>query len=203
MSGGIQQDLLHRLGSLGLAAPGPVLERCSRYVELLRRWNVRLNLTALSLAEPLPEHTIDRLIVEPLLAARWVQTSDRVVDLGSGGGSPALPLLIAAQPHSLTMVEARGRKCAFLREAARVLELPHVSVLHSRFQDLQPVPSGTCVTIRAVRLDPEVVTLTRKILGASGTTILFGGRVESPEFVEVDAVQAPSGEPIRLYRVQR
>lgn len=202
MSGSIDQQLRYRLSAVGLSVPGSVVDRCARYLELMRRWNVRLNLTALALSDPVPTHTLDRLLIEPLLAARWVETADRVVDLGSGGGSPALPLQIAAQPSSLTMVESRGRKCAFLREAARVLELPNVSVLQSRFEDLLPVPTATCVTIRAVRLDPVVVGLILRMLAGGGTAILFGGQVESPEFVEVDSILTPLGEPIRRYRVE-
>src|SRR5262245_46544264 len=108
---------------------------CAAYLELLERWNRRINLTALPL-DPPTDAAIDRLIVEPVAAARHLGTGDRtVVDLGSGGGSPALPFKIAARQVRLVMVESRARKVAFLREAARHLELADVTVEATRFED--------------------------------------------------------------------
>ncbi len=125
-----------------------MLDPLEAYFRLLTLWNAKINLTALALDPPTDE-TFDRLLVEPLAAAPHVtrgQTgSDRCqtprqggggqtgvrhltdpsvwFDLGSGGGSPAIPLLIARPTMRLTMIESKTRKAAFLREAVRAVGL--------------------------------------------------------------------------------
>ncbi|MDE0717983.1 MAG: class I SAM-dependent methyltransferase, partial [Rhodospirillaceae bacterium] len=106
--------------------PQPALTgRLAAYVELLQRWNARLNLTALDDSD----HGLDRLVIEPLAAARHVPRATlNVIDIGSGSGSPAIPLRIALGGTRLVLVEARQRKAAFLREAVRRLELADCTV---------------------------------------------------------------------------
>ena len=98
------------------------------YFGLLAKWNTKINLTAFSL-DPASDEAIDRLIVEPVLAAKHVKHTDKLaIDLGSGGGSPGFPLKIVAPWIRMVMVEAKARKCAFLREVARQLPLADVEV---------------------------------------------------------------------------
>ena len=105
------------------------------YFELLRRWNRKINLTGLDL-DALTGEGVDRLFVEPLLAARHVTPETaRIIDLGSGGGSPAIPLTLAVPGASVTMVESRAKKSVFLLEAARELAL-EARVLTARYEDL-------------------------------------------------------------------
>jgi len=138
-----------------------VVAKNAAYLELLAKWNAKMNLTAFDLAHP-SDAAIDRLIVEAVQAAAYVRADDRVmIDIGSGGGSPAFPFILSA-PHALraVLIEARTRRSAFLREAARVLELPDVQVDTSRFglewarRDL--MGAVDLVTFRAVRPDDEL-----------------------------------------------
>src|SRR3954467_11057735 len=101
-----------------------MLEPLEGYYRLLTHWNAKINLTALPLDPPTDE-TFDRLLVEPLGAAKQIPTHTPAIwfDLGSGGGSPAIPLKIARPSLRLTMIESKERKGAFLREAIRTLEL--------------------------------------------------------------------------------
>src|SRR4029450_11587640 len=90
------------------------------YYELLARWNRKINLTALDN----PDEAIDRLLLEPVVATKQLARPDvRIMDVGSGGGSPAIPMKLAAPGAALTMVEVKARKSAFLREAVRSLGL--------------------------------------------------------------------------------
>ena len=101
-----------------------MLEPLEAYYRLLTQWNAKINLTALPLDAPTDE-TFDRLFVEPLGAAKQIppQTPSVWFDLGSGGGSPAIPIKIARPALRLTMIESKERKGAFLREAIRALGL--------------------------------------------------------------------------------
>jgi 16S rRNA (guanine527-N7)-methyltransferase len=154
-----------------------VVEQLEAYYRLLARWNEKINLTALPLRE-LRDETIDRLLVEPLAAARHVPDSlTDWFDLGSGGGSPALPLKIVRPDARLTMVESRTRKAAFLREAVRVLGLGRTSVENARMEEVAARPgaskSAQLVTVRAVRIDRAVWQAANALLRDDGRLLLF------------------------------
>ena len=181
-----------RIGEAGLMVPPDIVQSCAAYLDLLSAWNRRINLTALPLS-PAPPHAVDRLIVEPLLAARFLPETAVWADLGSGGGSPAIPLKLARPRSTLTMVESRERKGAFLREAVRVLELAQTSVLTLRMEE-SGLRQLDAVSIRAVRVDSETRRLVSEMLRAGGTVLAFGSTTASwPGFEIVDEVPGPSG----------
>ena len=139
---------------MGINAGPEVLAGCTAYLALLIRWNLRMNLTALPLAEPVPDSTIDKLIVEPLMAADLVPESFSTwIDLGSGGGSPAIPLRLAHRQGFLDVVESRERKCAFLREVVRSWNWATPGWTPSALKPHDAREAGRFLTIRAVRLD--------------------------------------------------
>jgi 16S rRNA (guanine527-N7)-methyltransferase len=150
------------------------------YLDLLGRWNRKINLTALTV-DPPDDEAIDRLIVEPLAAARHVGAADRVViDIGSGGGSPALPLKLAVPRLRFVLVEAKVRKAAFLREAVRHLSLPDVRVEANRLEDLVDRAdlraAADIVTIRAVRIDAELLDVVKGLVTPGGRVFAFTGQ---------------------------
>jgi 16S rRNA (guanine(527)-N(7))-methyltransferase RsmG len=125
------------------------------------------------------DETFDRLLVEPLVAARQIPTHQPStwVDLGSGGGSPAIPLKIARPMLRLTMVESKERKGAFLREATRVLGLADVGVETERFEvvsaDSRFAGSADLVTVRAIRADLDLFEAACRLLKPGGRLLLF------------------------------
>ena len=155
-----------------------MLEPLEAYFRLLAQWNVKINLTALPLDPPTDE-TFDRLFAEPLAASREIPTHSacRWVDLGSGGGSPAIPLKIAHPGLKLTMIESKERKGAFLREAIRALGLTDALVETARFEVAAEKPeyTGTAdiVTVRAVRADGELFETAGRLLKQDGNLLMF------------------------------
>lgn len=147
--------LQSRAGAAGLRLDPELTPRLETYYRLLRTWNQKINLTALNLSQ-LPDSAVDRLFIEPLAAAQRVKTGLRVLDVGSGGGSPAIPFALGSRAAALTMVESRSRKSVFLREAARAIGLPSVEVLTSRFDEVAGTPGVAgrfdVVTVRAVKI---------------------------------------------------
>jgi 16S rRNA (guanine527-N7)-methyltransferase len=142
-----------RAASLDVPVESDALAQLVEYLQLLERWNQAISLTALPLAG-FPEATLDRLVMESLIAAGEIRDAPvSWFDLGSGGGTPAIPLKIVRPALQLTMVESRSRKCAFLREAVRVLGLAATDVLTSRYEDLGLRHTAELMTVRAVRLD--------------------------------------------------
>ena len=125
ISRGFRSRLLRRAQRTGLALPAELADGLTAYYELLSLWNRKINLTALDD----PDQAIDRLLLEPLVASKHVAHQAPVVlDIGSGGGSPALPLKLAIPGMTLIMVESKARKAAFLREAVRLLKLSETRV---------------------------------------------------------------------------
>ena len=155
-----------------------MLEPLELYFRLLTQWNAKINLTALPLDNPTDE-TFDRLLVEPIAASRQIatHTAGLWVDLGSGGGSPAIPLKIARPALRLTMIESKERKSAFLREAIRILGLAATTVVTDRFEAVSAMPehshTADFATVRAVKADAALFATTREILKDGGSLLLF------------------------------
>jgi 16S rRNA (guanine527-N7)-methyltransferase len=150
---------------------------------LLTKWNATVNLTGFAL-DPPGDEALVRLLLEPLAAAPVVEDGPiDWVDLGSGGGSPAIPLKIVRPAARLTMVESKSRKVSFLREAARTLLLADVLVLERRFEDLiHQIPGGSAdlVTTRAVRPDETLFAAAAHLLRSTGRLVLFSSPAGAP-----------------------
>ena len=140
-----------------------------------RPWNRRINLTSLPLGDRISASTVDKLIVEPLLAAQLFPKSvGNWLDLGTGGGSPAIPLRLAMRSGSLTMIESRERKCAFLREVVRSLALERTRALSLRFEAIGVDERADVVTLRAVRVDAALADLLARLIVTGGQLFCFG-----------------------------
>jgi 16S rRNA (guanine527-N7)-methyltransferase len=173
-----------RLDHAGIPVADDVVARNAAYLTLLAKWNARMNLTAFDLAHP-TDAAVDRLIVEPVQAAATVRPDDRVmIDIGSGGGSPAFPFLIAA-PHELraVLIEARTRRSGFLREAGRVLALPQVRVDTARFDEewcrTRLSTAVDIVTLRAVRPDASLWQAIAAATRTGSRVVWFAGTGDS------------------------
>ncbi len=186
------------MAAASLTPAVPVLEGLERYIEILARWNARINLTALPVHPP-TDAALDKLLVEPLVAALFFSTTtESWVDLGSGGGSPALPLRLACRSGALTLVESRERKCAFLREAVRVLDVERTTVTNARFDGLQLSAPVDVVTVRAVRIDAEMEALVRRVLRVGGQLFCFGTPMASSAFAVSNEAELPDGSRLTV-----
>lgn len=168
--------LARRALKAGLFLPEELVAGLTTYYELLSRWNRKINLTALDN----PDEAIDRLLIEPVIAARHFRAPNlRLMDVGSGGGSPAIPMKLAAPAVRLTMVEVKARKSAFLREAIRQLSLTDTVVETSRYEELLARPelheSFDLVSLRAVRVEARVLGTLQAFVRPGGSIFLFRG----------------------------
>ena len=170
--------LTRRATRAGVSLSEEFVGKLTTYFELLERWNRKINLTALDD----PDEAIDRLLLEPVIASRYLPSVAplALMDVGSGGGSPALPLTLAGGERvRLTMVEVKTRKSAFLREAIRQLELSNASVENSRYEELLAKPElherFEAMSIRAVRLEPKLLMNLQAFLKPGAAMLLFRG----------------------------
>lgn len=172
----LTERLQGRAERAGLLLAPALAARLAAYVALLLRWNEHMNLTALRA----DDQGLDRLVVEPLLAERRIpRGAAALVDIGSGGGSPAIPIRIARPRLVVRLVEARERKAAFLREAVRQLKLDGVVVEPWRYEELldraELQGAHDVLTVRGVRLDAGAASSLERLVRAGGTLLFFGG----------------------------
>lgn len=119
---------------------------CS-YYELVTRWNPRLHLTTLTD----PVLFAQRHIIESAYGVSCLHPSvSKVWDFGSGLGVPGIPFAILRPDLEVILVEANRKKSVFLKEAADRLQLGNVSVLTLRFEAINGIGSGDCITVRAI-----------------------------------------------------
>jgi 16S rRNA (guanine527-N7)-methyltransferase len=172
----IRSRLTRRAARVNFFVPEPLADRLTTYYELLSRWNRKINLTSIEN----PDEAVDRLLLEPLVASRHLPVSaKRLLDIGSGGGSPAIPLKLVRPEFQLTMVEPKARKTAFLREAIRHLALDQTHVETARYEELLVRPelheAHDVLSVRAVRTEVRVLNSLQAFLRVGGVLILFRG----------------------------
>jgi 16S rRNA (guanine527-N7)-methyltransferase len=184
-----QDRLARRARRAGVTLTAELRSKLEGYFRLLALWNRKINLSGLDLNDPPPE-ALDRLLIEPLVAARHAPLGTRrVIDIGSGGGSPAVPFALAIPDARLLMVESKTRKSVFLREVARTLEMPHCDVATARFEELLARPAlheaHDLLTIRAVRVESRVLMTLQSFVAPGGQMFLFRGAsgASAPETV--------------------
>ena len=113
----------------------------------------------------------------------------RTMDIGSGGGSPAIPMKLALPLAKLTMVEVKARKSAFLREAVRTLKLENSTVETSRYEELLARPelheSFGVLSLRAIRVEVRTLLTLQAFVKPLGLVFLFRGPSgpDSPDLV--------------------
>jgi 16S rRNA (guanine527-N7)-methyltransferase len=174
------------------------LQHISIYIDLLLRWNARINLTAIRTEEEI----VPRHFGESLFAARHLfplypvtssvppvpsvvkdfdvdsasdqrpTTNDRVADLGSGAGFPGLPIKLWAPNIALTLIESNQKKAAFLRELTRALTLTDINIQNARAETLPPATFDV-VTLRAVERFSGVLPTAAALLAPSGRLALL------------------------------
>ena len=153
------------------------IEQVLAYLDLLLRWNARINLTAVRD----PKSIVTRHFGESFFAARQLLTSresgvrsrQSAIDLGSGAGFPGLPLKIFAPALALTLIESRQKKAAFLKEVVRTLALTGVDVFAGRAEDFSS--TADLVTLRAVERYERALGVAARLVAPGGRLALLIG----------------------------
>ena len=150
---------------------GKQMDRLSRYKELLLSWNSRVNLIGPEVVRNLDDH-----IAEAIEAADLLRPSGEVLDFGSGGGLPAIPMAIVSPSAHVHLVEADARKWAFLKHVVRECELDcevHGTRLETLLPQLDRSLRFGLVTSRAVGRPERWVPWLASHLSPQGRVALF------------------------------
>jgi 16S rRNA (guanine527-N7)-methyltransferase len=163
-----------RLGVIRLAdqwsicLPGGVAERIAQFSHQLLLWNERVNLTgSRTIGDLLGQHLPDSFAL-----SRLVPEGSKVVDVGSGGGLPAVPFAILRQDCHVTLVEPRAKRVAFLNAAVRACGCTSVAVFRGRMEDLVK-PRFSVATSRATFPPEEWLRLAPGLLLPGGRVVVL------------------------------
>jgi 16S rRNA (guanine527-N7)-methyltransferase len=176
------------------ACPAPdwphMYAQLSIYLELILKWNARINLTAIRT----PEEIVRRHFGESLFAGAHLGLCETLLDFGSGAGFPGIPIQLLRPDVSVTLAESRSKKAAFLQEAVRGLGLS-TEVWAGRVEAMPTERRFDTVTLRAVDdMDAAIREAARR---ASGQVLILGSQAASypalvAEFVAADPIPLPN-----------
>jgi 16S rRNA (guanine527-N7)-methyltransferase len=129
------ESFLKAAAELGIEFDADDVERLGRYLAMLLKANDAVNLTAITdVQDAWTKHILDSLTLLPMLAD--LAEGAKVIDVGSGGGLPGVPLAVVMPHLSFTLLEATGKKVEFLRATSAALNLKNLTVIQSRAEQL-------------------------------------------------------------------
>ena len=192
-----EQALLANMSAFDVELSPDAVALLGTYYSLLTRWNARLHLVA----PCSPEEFATRHVLESLILLEHLPPRAKIADVGSGGGLPMIPCLIARADVEATLIESSQKKTVFLREALAAVGRRAVIVAR-RFEEIN-APQAKFVTCRA--LDEFLSKLPELINWApdGATLLLFGGEKLKEELPDAEAWLIPGSERRYLLREEK
>ncbi|HIT96629.1 MAG TPA: 16S rRNA (guanine(527)-N(7))-methyltransferase RsmG [Candidatus Aphodousia faecavium] len=172
--------LLEGIKCLDIVLSNEQIQMIDAYSALLYKWNKTYNLTSITNNDDvLTHHILDSLAAVPIFK-RYVFEGAKVLDVGSGGGLPAIPLAIACPDVSVSLVETVGKKTAFLTQVALSLKLKNVKVFNSRVENLKNL-SFDVISSRAFSSLENFINLSSHLIKPEGCWVALKGQVPVDE----------------------
>ena len=172
--------LLEGIKCLDIVLSNEQIQMIDAYSALLYKWNKTYNLTSITNNDDvLTHHILDSLAAVPIFK-RYVFEGAKVLDVGSGGGLPAIPLAIACPDVSVSLVETVGKKTAFLTQVALSLKLKNVEVFNSRVENLKSL-SFDVISSRAFSSLENFINLSSHLIKPEGCWVALKGQVPVDE----------------------
>lgn len=150
------------------------------YEMILREKNKKFNLVSNSSIEKIwLAHFLDSILIADIIDL----SDSRILDFGSGGGFPGIPLKIIFPSMELYCIESKRKKALFLKLLKQELELPEITIINSRLEylDQNMASSFDYVTVRAVKMNDEYFMKAFELLKPSGKIILYKSKVNNDE----------------------
>ncbi len=202
--------------AFGLAFEGGDLERLGSYLAMLLDANTRFNLTAITDPDGAwVKHIFDSLTLLPYIASAQAM---RVIDVGSGGGLPGVPLAMAMPAVQFTLLEATGKKAGFLDDVVGTLGLSNIEVINDRAETLGRDPHHRehydVVVARAVGRLATLLELTVPLAAVGGHVLTIKGRGAAQEISDakkalhllhcqvVDTARTPTGTIVIIKKLR-
>lgn len=156
------------------------IEKLNSFLQLLQTWNKVYNLTAITdPREMVYLHIIDSLLVQTFLHGT------RLLDVGSGGGLPGIPLAILNPHQHWVLLDKNSKKTRFITQAAAELALKNVEAVHSRVEDFHPAEHFDSILSRAFSTLGLFTESTAHLLNPNGKFIAMKGKHPEEELAEL------------------
>lgn len=189
-----REEMLARgLEGLGLPSDERTVTLLGRFAALLLRWNRTYNLTAIrEESEVVTHHLLDSAALVPMIA-KIAPEAKTLLDVGSGGGLPAVPTALLRPDLSVHAVDTVKKKVTFLQQAQIELGLKNFRAHHARVENLRLSPFDV-ITSRAFASLADFTSLTEHLLKPSGVWLAMKGGVPEeemaalPDFVRVQEI---------------
>ena len=153
------------------------------YLQELLDWNRTFSLTGIKN----PDDIIIKNFIDSLTPLPYLDSSGRLLDIGSGAGFPSIPLKIASPELEVQLVEASRKKVSFIKHLIRTLGLKGVSVLHCRVEEMeQPERSFHTIISRAFRRPAPLLQLVSPLMESSTTLVAMLGPTTREEHNELE-----------------
>lgn len=166
---------------MGVELDESMLDTLWRYGYLLRERNQHVNLTSIIAPEGiLTLHMLDSLSVAPHLGS-----AQRIIDVGTGGGFPGIPLAVACPRREFTLIDGTQKKIRFVAESAAALDIRNVQALAARAESYPGEKAFDAVVLRAVGSLAEVVHNAGRLLAPHGRLLAMKGRAPDDELREL------------------
>lgn len=156
------------------------VDQLIQYLTLLQKWNKVYNLTAIrDPQEMLVKHLLDSLAIVPHI------TGQRIIDVGTGGGVPGIPLAICFPEKQVDLLDSNSKKTRFLIQAKAELGLLNTQVIHDRVENYQPVELYDAVVSRAFASMADMLHWTDHLLKDDGAWWAMKGQQEFEDLSEL------------------
>ena len=173
--------------------PAAARSKLSAYLDLLVKWNRVYNLTAIRDRDRMESlHIEDALAVLPFMPDR---SGLRLLDVGSGGGIPGIPLAIARSTWNIVLVEPNSKKVAFLQQAAIELGLQNVTSVAARIEEFEDTDPFDVVISRAFSDLPTFWRVAKTHVAAGGLIVAMKGVLPKDEIAALPEEVAVTGTP--------
>jgi len=182
---------------LGISLSSEQLARLDLFAEELKKWNKKINLTAITDDEGIAvKHFVDSLSL-----LKVVHGPGRLLDIGSGAGFPCIPVKIARPELEMLSVDAVVKKISFQKQAVRLLNLVQYEALHVRAETLAASHAGSFdwVVSRAFSDIPSFVAMALPLLKETGRIVAMKGRNAAGEIAAAE--EALAGLGVRVAEV--
>lgn len=175
MAASLLQQVEQGCHDLALTLSAHQQQQLSDYVALLAKWNKVYNLTSVrDINEMVSRHVLDSLTLLPYLCGY------SLLDVGSGGGLPGIPIAIARPDLAITLLDSNSKKTRFLQQAKAELGLDNVTVVHARIEQAD-LPQFDMVTARAFSTIGDIIDLTGRHCHDAGKLLLMKGTYPESE----------------------
>ncbi len=182
------------LSQQGLTVSEATLEQLLTHLSLLEKWNRRLNLTAIvSPREMVIHHVLDSLSIASVLG------EERVLDIGSGGGFPGVPLALALPKVEVCLLDARGKRVEFLRYVIAACGISNANAVHARIEDYLPPQKFDTLVTRAFSSLGDMLDWTAPVHQTAARLLAMKGRRPDDE---IDALPAMWQDRVHIRPLQ-